>query len=284
MLPAVHRGDLLGAAIVLSSGLIVGALWVVEGADEGAATPVLDGEGIVPRPGAPLPADAAEFVVLRGEVRVGTVTGSQGPDPAGDGWSLRREMDLDVSSISVPGVTLPEGIAVSSVLEATLAADLTLATFHFVARGPAGPLVEASGSVDGAIGRVSVKLGTTEEDLSVPLASEPLVEEAAFAMMAADGALSSPGSRFRMPTLDPQSGSVRTLFFEVRETEPVTLADGAVVPGVKILRDNGEGPPRPVWVDPSGRMLKESMALGLVSLRRKPPAPLAAAATPGSGP
>jgi len=181
-------------------------------------------------------------------------------------------MKLDASSLSIPGIELPADLAVSSVLEMTLGSDLTLSTFRFRADGPAGPLVEAEGLVDGALGRISFRIGSREEELAVPLASAPLVEEAALALLAAEEALTDPGRRFRMPILDPSSGDPRTLIVEVAGMETIELADGVEVSAVKVIRDAGDGLPRPAWVDVHGRLLKETMPLGLISLRRKPPA------------
>ena len=282
------RSDIVGAAIVLSWVSVLGALLLLErGAAPGPAHDDRPVGELRPRAGAPLPEDHASFDVRRGKELVGRFTADQGrikkvaaaTAPEGAVWFLKRALTLDVGRVDLPPAALVAaggarphtGATISTTLDATLADDLSPVTFRVDAGTATGALLSATGTLSGTVARIELHIGEATEEVSVPLSSRPLLEEAAMPLLAAAGALVA-GNRFHLGTIDPQTGRPDTILIEVVGPEIVALGEGMVLSGVKVLRDADGPAPRAIWVDPEGRVLREELPLGLVAVRSSPPA------------
>jgi hypothetical protein len=282
----VTRGDLVGGTIVVCWAAVLAAIGLTErgaAAPDGAAPDRRRVESLTPAAGVGLPADHATYDVRRGAEVVGRVDADQGrfrDDAAARGavapgavYWLKRVLRLDLARLKIPG-ELPPALGVSSTLEAQLADDLSLASFRFEAAGPDGPLASAHGTLTGSVARLTLTFGASTEDVSVPLTSPPLLEEAALPLLAHRGDLARLGARFSLAVLDPQTGRPDTVLLEVAGPEVVALADGGVMSAIKVVREPGSAAARAVWVDPHGRIVREELPLGLVSVRAALPDPI----------
>ena len=113
-------------------------------------------------------------------------------------------------------------------------------------------------ALETGICRVRGTLAGKKVNLSVTAGRGPVLTSAIYPLLAR-GTL---GKEAELGIFDPLTLGRRILTFRVLGSEPVKLATGATIEAVKIQRDL-EGVVSHVWVDLRGRVIKETLPIGL---------------------
>lgn len=206
----------------------------------------IDPTSLPAAPAETMPARAEEWYGLyAGNRKLGHARRSREPVPGG----LRFE---DRASLEVALLGAPQRIETRLLAEVN--ETLELRRFAFSLRS-SGTRITARGEqvAHGLV--VRLETGGGVETVTIPL-SEPLRLTGALRPRIA-AAWPSPGTRFRHDVLDPLTMRRQVLLTEV---EAVERRDGAET---LRLRESQQGMEARVWIDATGRVLREESALGL---------------------
>lgn len=215
-----------------------------------------------------IPPGPAYYALYRGDRRAGWAQSDIDTLPSGGGFLLENRLDIDLSSLGLPGTSRIR-------THAELGPSLSLRSFTFEVEGmPAS--MSATGTVEGdTLLRVVVRRGETEDSTTLALEEPLILADALPLRLAAEGEV-RPGDRFRVRTFDPMQMSTRSVEIEIldrqirsypdsvvrdRTTDRWVVARRDTVEAWKVSREMA-GVQLESWIDEDGRVLEASTGAG----------------------
>lgn len=215
-----------------------------------------------------IPPGTAYYALYRGDRRAGWAQTEIDTLPSGGGFLLDNRLDIDLSSLGLPGTSRIR-------THAELGPTMALRSFTFEVEGIPGSMYATGTVVGDSSLRVMLRRGGTEDSMSVAL-DEPLILADALPLrLAAEGSV-EPGDRFRLSTFDPMQMTTRSVEVEILEREIRSYPDSAVrdpsgegwiiarrdtVEAWRLSRELG-GVELDSWIDEDGRLLEATTGAG----------------------
>ena len=196
-----------------------------------------------------------------GERRLGTVHNAVAREEKG--WKVSTRFKVGGTEAVTTQLTLHPDLSLATLqVDADLSRLMRLgggASFLLQALDGVGRIhVTGKCALETGICRVRGTLAGKKVNLSVTAGRGPVLTSAIYPLLAR-GTL---GKEAELGIFDPLTLGRRILTFRVLGSEPVKLSTGATLEAVKIQRDL-EGVVSHVWVDLRGRVIKETLPMGL---------------------